>query len=525
MLINENKLTRQKLCLYKYNKLPVFTDGKRKGIFEACTGFGKTMVAILRIKELNSESPESVTNVVVPNLKLKEDWVKADGHIKTHNLKNVNVYVVNSYVSFKNVSPDYLVCSFLVMDECHRYARKESELFSTVVDISSFEESLGLTATLNSEEKRYLSTKGYLVFDTITEEEAEREGWIPQSVVFNYGITMTEEETEQYTLLNNSFNFYFSLFEHNFELVQACRSAKHLKFKVTMPTRGLNEVVKTAEEWTWWWAQELGWRGEQEHEYHPKKIVENARLFGEALDKRKQFLYTCNSKLLACKKISETFKDRKTIYFSESTYFADKVTELLGEDCKSYHSNLPTEIRNTANEVIAHGVKVKTGKNTTTYYRGVKTQRLFTLEQIKQVVPKIVRVGADSLLKENIKAFEEGKIKNLSTVKKLDEGMNVESIEMVVIASYTSSSRQKTQREGRAKRINIEDPNKRALIIVLYLKNTQEEKAWLKKAQSYSRKIVKVNNVEEIVYFLNSSHITSNPEPPKKKFLFDNSAL
>ncbi len=520
MNFNENKLARQKLSVYKYKQIPKLEDGSRRGILEGCTGFGKTLVAILRALEIiNKESPESLINVVVPRTDLKDDWYKKGGHIETHDLKNVNVYVVNSYVNFITTNPDYLICNYLILDECHRYAREESEHFSTVVDITTFDECMALSATLNDGERRFLAKKGFTIFDTITAEEAEREGWIPPSVVFNLGIELSEEDREVYDKINDRFNYYFARFEHNFALVQACRSAKHLVFTVK-ELRDIVSETKTAEQWVWWWAQSNGWKGEEQSEFHPKKIVEDARLFGVAMDERKRFLYDAQSKIQACLQIEKGFRGKRIMFFSESSRFADSLAQRIGHDARPYHSGVPTELRNNVGKVVAKAEKVKSGKSYTIFFRG-NSGKLWTLDQVKSVIPDVKKISSNTVLKETMSLFEKGAIGSICTVKKLDEGTNVEVLEVVVIASYTSASRQSTQREGRGKRIDVENPNKRAIIIYLYIKGTQEEKAWLKKAQSQTRRIFKVNSVEEIFRTLDNLVIVKQ-EP---KLLFDNSSI
>jgi superfamily II DNA or RNA helicase len=81
----------------------------------------------------------------------------------------------------------------------------------------------------------------------------------------------------------------------------------------------------------------------------------------------------------------------------------------------------------------------------------------------------------------------------LSTAKALDEGFDIEGIELGIIASYTSSSRQNIQRTGRAIRYLR---GKFAVVVNLYIKDTQE-KTWLKRALD-DELAVYVDSVDDI---------------------------
>ena len=119
MLINNEKQIRQNAAIDKW----IARGGI--GTFQWVTGAGKTYIAILIIKRLLKNDANAVINVVVPTLKLKQDWtgyttkdtttgkkIKVAGHIDIHNLKNVNVYVINSYI--KKANHD---CKLLIIDK------------------------------------------------------------------------------------------------------------------------------------------------------------------------------------------------------------------------------------------------------------------------------------------------------------------------------------------------------------------------------------------------------------------------
>lgn len=448
MNINENKLKRQLAVIDKW------INNKAIGILEAVTGFGKTYVAILIIKKMNEKNPDRTTVVIVPTKKLKDDWYN---HIKEHNLLNVYVYIVNSYVKNEGI----LKCHLLVCDEIHHYSSIDAEVFNKVITKTKYSFFLGLTATLNIKEKQFLSKLNIPIIDNIEIEEAERENYVCKTLIYNLGIKLSKEEEDYIKDLTNSFNNAFAVFEYEFELAQACRIGNDKSCKVRLST-GRDLGFKSGLEWKKWWANE----SKSSIEY----ISNSAQRFGYTMAERKEFLYNVESKLNVVKEIVNTFKDSHIITFSESTKFTDKLVKELGEISRAYHSNLETEIR----EVAKYN----------------KKNSLFP--EYKQV-----KYGAEKLKKEAIELFENKSIRVLCTAKALDEGFNVENIDMGIMCSYTSSIRQNTQRSGRTSRINVLNKDKTAIIVNLYIINSQEEK-WLKKKQEGVNNIKWITDINNI---------------------------
>ena len=183
------------------------------------------------------------------------------------------------------------------------------------------------------------------------------------------------------------------------------------------------------------------------------------------MQERRKFLYNTESKIETAAKVLHLFPVR-TICFAETTDFADTLTERLNnrEDSEipisvSYHSGL-----------------------------GVKKRR---------------------------KAMEEFKDPNsyvriISTARALDEGFDIEGIELALITSGTSTERQFTQRVGRSIRFV---PDKIALIVNLYIKGTQDER-WAKARQAAMPNVHWITSIEEISY-----------ETPEGKHSFEASQL
>lgn len=165
--------------------------------------------------------------------------------------------------------------------------------------------------------------------------------------------------------------------------------------------------------------------------------------FQRNLAKRKFYLYNHVIKLEAATKIIEAV-DKKIITFSESVDFASKLTKLTQPWSAVYHGSMK------------------------------QYQRVAVL-----------------------KDYEDDKrdIRVINAAKALDEGLDVPGVEMAIICSGTSGSRQNIQRTGRAIRFQ---PGKKAYIINLYIKDTQDEK-WLRERQKSNTNIVVLKDVDELI--------------------------
>lgn len=485
MQLDQKKLARQKLCFRNWlDKIKISIV--KAGIIQAVTGFGKTFIAIMAILAMNERHPDRTTIVVVPTTKLKDDWVgywkvvinngKEDkvwvpGHIEIWKLCGVRVFVVNTYVKYLDWS-----CDLLILDEAHHYASWDSKFFSTVVSITKYRFGMALSATLSTKQIEFFEKLGWLLADTVDEEEADREGYVAQSVIYNLAIPLSKADKEFNEKINETFKYYFKQFDFEFDLVMACnigdKERKAIKLK-----NWSNYSSLTGKEWREFWAKHKGWKGEANHPYSPSNISKYAAQAMNAMTKRRNWAQNSPSKLPVIKELFDRFPKLKTIVFSETGDFADKVAELCPEKALSYHSNL-------ANLAV----------------KGDHHVHVTSKEHQKQLKDEGYKIkGKTVLLREALSAFTDpnSPITIFSTVKKLDEGFDDDKIEFALMAAYNSTQRQDTQRKGRGKRIDYDNLNKRTLIINIYMEGTQEEK-WLRNKQAGTRMIRWVKSVSEI---------------------------
>ncbi len=123
MTIDEKKDRRQD------GQVQTWIEKGCQGTLQAVTGYGKTRVAIKAIRRLHKKYPDVQVDVVVPKIPLLNDWIHPKkGHLVVFGLKNVNIFVVNTYIKFGRRK-----VGMLIPDEGHRYA---SEEFSKVFEVA-----------------------------------------------------------------------------------------------------------------------------------------------------------------------------------------------------------------------------------------------------------------------------------------------------------------------------------------------------------------------------------------------------
>ena len=166
-----------------------------------------------------------------------------------------------------------------------------------------------------------------------------------------------------------------------------------------------------------------------------------AILFYKAIRQRKAVVDFAENKVEMLQKIVLSNLTRKILTFSGANDFTDKVCDALHPFALAYHSK-------------------KTKKQRT----------------------------------EALKSFKEDKINVLCSTKALNQGFDVPDADMGIVCGLTSKSLTMIQRVGRLLRFQ---ENKTGKIIVLYIKDTQEEK-WLKSAVKGLTNVNWVDKLKEI---------------------------
>ncbi len=202
--------------------------------------------------------------------------------------------------------------------------------------------------------------------------------------------------------------------------------------------------------------------------WNPNVFIGYARNLINAVRGRKDLLCTANAKYNATLEIINKFDKVKTILFSESTVFADKIGLLLNKanhPTVIYHSQLKTTMATSA----------KSGK--------------------------FIKMGKVRLKREAIEKIRSGRARIMSTARSLDKGFDVPDLRMSITTSGSQNATQYKQRSGRPTRKEDgaigEEP---VLLINLFIRETQDE-IWLKGRQEKNRhESIEVSTVDEITY-------------------------
>lgn len=296
---NSSRTLRQVAVIEKWKK------NKASGFALWATGTGKSYLAVLAIKECNERHPNKNINLIVPTTVLEEAWIdEKKGHIKVHNLKNVNVYVINTYVK------NYHDCALLIIDEVHTATGAKSKIFNTVIDKTKFNWILCLSATLEKDHLDFLHKRNIICLDKLSAYEAVQNGWLSPYKILCVPIELNEKDRIAYDTMHKEFNKHFATFNFDFEFAMKCVVNKEARQDLAIK---LNWELSRVDIAVFQWNR-------------------NMRL-------RKEFLYHIEAKIEAAIYITKQLQ-MQTILFGQSIKGADQINEALGDKCVEYHSKI-----------------------------------------------------------------------------------------------------------------------------------------------------------------------------------------
>lgn len=466
-IVDEKKLERQQLGVHRWLNSSQYNSTKdRLGAFDYFTGVGKTFTAIIAINKLKDIELNSFhTTIIVPSEALYKQWLEVLGkHFNKKELNLIDVYTFNYIIENKLI----INTDLLILDELHEFYTDER---FKIVDKTyiRYRWLLGLTATYKDSKRRYKKMIDYCpVIDTITEQEALREGFISRYIEYNLGLSLTEDER----ILYDSYTKIISETMPKFG-----RMGLDLATKCLSGGKHSNGVKYPAKHFVFGWAKHNGWSNNlnmlnptdiQINElWHPNKIFGYAVKLMNSIRARTNLLYDTEEKLKTTVELVNKFNQVKIIVFSQSTNFADKV---------GIHTNLDK-------------------LNTVVYHSKLSSQMMPS-----EKTGKLIKYGPVRLKKRAIEHLKTGKARVISTASSLDTGFDVEDLRMAIIASGTQNFTQHKQRGGRVKRKEMLNPDVVVLLVNLYIKGTKDED-WLRKRQSESKHTIHwVDSIDEVTY-------------------------
>jgi len=410
------------------------------------TATGKSFVALLAIKKMHNRfGTDKTTIIIVPDSNLKEQW---EGIVRSLELPNVKVYVINTVALYGYKYK----CDLLVVDEVHETpSMKFRQIFTNV----TYDWLMCLTATIKRLDglEKVVMEIAPICFER-TQKMAIEKGWISTPTVLNVPIFMTRDEEESLKSLSKKVGYYMKKFG-DFKLMQMCISISRARDYALQRYPGDDPDEKAKEIQVW--------------------AIQGDR----AVRNRKEYLYNCKHKIDATVRLLELFKV-KSIVFSQSIKFADTIDSRMGDECVVYHSQIKSGKRQfkknksfkTESGAVNYAVKHK--HNTPTKVGDEWVVEWFTSKA----------VTGNTISKDNILKYVNGKKRVISTARGLDKGFDCDTIMMGIDAARTRSSIAQTQRLGRIVRVfkYSDGTAKRPVFVSLYIPNTTDED-WLRKAQ------------------------------------------
>ncbi len=467
MKIDQKKLERQEIGVYRFINSKKYGSFKDYcGTLKYCMGVGKTYTAILVMKCLFKIRDNNHFIVLVPSENLKLQWEK---QLKVQftkiQLLRIEVMTVN-----KIVKNGIIINTItLIADEIHEYTSDE---FIKCINGTLIvkQELLGLTGTDDNPKVKDLLNNFSPVIDEIDEREAIKSGYISNFVEYNISTTLTIDEKTEYDRLSKVIADNISKFGRGgLQLANRCLSGgKHS-----------NGRVYTGLQFAAGWASYNGWNKYLDLNnpddkaindmWNPHKVIGYAIKLINAVRERKNLLYSCENKVQLTLELVKKFDDIKTIVFSQSTNFADKVGLLINE----YQSN-----------------------SAVVYHSQLQSQMLPS-----EKTGKLIKFGSTRLRNRALNRIRTGASRVIVTATSLDRGFDVEDIRLGITASGTQNPTQYKQRSGRVKRKEtIFSEETIVLVINIFIKDTKDEH-WLKKRQSKSDHIIhEVDNIDNIVF-------------------------
>lgn len=191
-----------------------------RGIVEAVTGSGKTMLALKAVRELRENGRKNMwTAVVVPTRALMVQWSRL---LRSFFLAEdsgtelqYQVYVINSarYRLARQILRKLQEGQdvFLIADECHRYTGEENgrifEFVSYLKEVPGYYHALGLSATVSGKDgaERLETALGKIIF-RYSYWQALRAGVVSEFKLIQIALYFQANECEEYEELSDRMN-------------------------------------------------------------------------------------------------------------------------------------------------------------------------------------------------------------------------------------------------------------------------------------------------------------------------------
>lgn len=336
--------------------------------------------------------------------------------------------------SFIKKTKEGLVTDYevIIVDECHWISSDTSQFFSKILPNTEYKAFLGCTATLEKSNREYYSNLNIPLFFEIDGSTGYKLGLVPDISILCIGVNFTESEKKEYIKISKEYDNIISFFS---------------QFDVSKTVQCIFSVV-----------QKKGVKINYNGVYTTSD--EHAKVISEALDVPKYTVIGLGMKWMGIvNKRTQLLNNAINLFKGASHILNNIITESCLVFCPSI------ENAGDLSEVVPNSVE---------YHSKISTKKR----------------------QKNIEKFEKGEVRNLLTIKALDQGYNLENLRYGLQYSYTSKKLQFTQRSGRLWRFDKNNPDKESFFICLYIDDfmwedkliASQQKKWLQnslKSQSF----------------------------------------
>lgn len=453
---------RQEITLNK------IIESKVDCAIDCCTGYGKTWVAGLVLKR-NKKDFNGI--VIVPTESIKKQWIK---FLKFLNLENnMEVFIINSLVK-NNIK---LEKDIVIYDELHLMPL--GKVFGKIFELTDCKYRLGLSGTLGKKHKEALLKlrRPLNIVDTITIDEAEKNGWCAKTITYNLFVDLNEKERAIYKMLNENFEKNAAYFASDIHLIIRCSRSNSAKEYVDS-LYNVGQIIQNHEN--------IDLTRDQ-----ARKFIQEKAFWGRKyMQDRKQFIYNATCKLNTSEELISKFVAKfgnKFITFGQTTDSADLLHERLSyhKHIKSiaFHSKMkPIDV--SEDILISHEIINKEGKTLNLSF-------------------KPIRINKEKAANLYMSMFNRNELNGLVSAKALEVGLDAKDILLGVEVDGDSVKEDYNQRKGRSCRKETitykgQEIDKIACYTNIVLRDTKDE-SWIKSRQYGSKPARIVNSVDDLI--------------------------
>ncbi len=486
------KQERQEIALQKWK------DNRGRGGFQHPTGFGKMYETITAIKRMYEKNNFIKVIIVVNSDALRKEWKsKIEGFMSSTFLEENCLIETIQYFQSKRLLHQ---CNILILDEVSQYFSEDrSNIWNGTWIIFKFLLWLDATPKDRSGRDEEFYSK-YPCVDNITQHEAEQNNWISKSNIINIGVNFTPEELAIFEANEEIIDSNFNKFDRNFEEANRCLRG------IGIPG-DLNHVPA-------WkcciaWAIQKGYLEEysvylkegfprnytKDHIefiqnicaiWTPDKVLGYSRKVMAALRERMDLIWNAQNKIQVVIDCLKYYPNSFVIIFSQRNEFASNICKAINNSfdqdiAVEYHSGIesrPLRVNNFGE------LSLLDGNEYATYVTGKKKGQMKVF-------------GAKTIREVALAEIQSRKAKVLVSGSALDRGLDIPKIDLGIVVGFTQNESQSTQRKGRLTRIDMENSNKEAIFINVYVKGTKEEQ-FLRYTQKDKIEVKWLNHITDI---------------------------